>query len=197
MAAAVAQIAVIYFGDVWRGYWFLGRQLIHLAPFAMLVAAVAWIAAGHWLALWLKRPRLQWVLPAGAAALMWIGLVPNLSDYYTYPRTTGREIAAVLAAEHQPGEPIYVVFPFEIRIYDYYLRQLPNGATTAQDLRTVDWADLPNLAEEPGVLYLAVTPRVTDEQLHQIAELGFTPLYQWPGHWSGAQSLFVRKIGYN
>jgi hypothetical protein len=209
-AGAAASVALIYIGDVWRRYWFLARQLVHLGPVVLLIAATGLAGLGraaqvaflrrqqagavpsHWRAEWARYAAVA--LFAGATFAF---SLPNLARYYAFPRTTARDIAAVLAERRQPGEPIYVVYPYERAVYDYYLNKLPGGQGMAAELRPLELDELPSLRDVPGTVYLALTPRATAEHYAQIEALGFRPLYRWPGNWLGAQSLFVREIGYN
>ncbi len=189
--AAVAQIALILAADAVKSYWFLGRQLLAVAPLGFMVAGHGFTAAADGLARVLGRPALRAMLPAAVALALVIGALPNLNWYYTFPRTTSDEIATILTERHQPGEPVYILSPFESDVYRFYLRRLPDGAAVLPDLHQLAWADLPALPATAGPTYVVVSARETDEHLALVAALGYKLLFGWGGNWIGVQSLYV------
>jgi hypothetical protein len=190
--AAGAQVLLIFAADVVRGYWFLSRQLLAAAPLLFPLAGLGLVAAAQAVGRALARPAAGRLALAGLVGLLTVGAAVDLSWYYAYPRTTTGDIAALLAAHHQPGQPVYIISPSELELYRFQLSRQAGGAAVRPDLHPLTWDELPALPAASGPTYLAFSARPTAAHLALVSALGFTPLLDWGDNWLGAQSLYVR-----
>jgi hypothetical protein len=146
-AGAVLQVGVILAADVAKGFWFLPRQLVHLAPAALLLSGVGVASLSEAAGRWVVRHRGGSGAPARRAVLAAVLLafalaaVPPLRRYYDHPKSSGRAVAARVVRERRPGEPILVIPGHEEKILRFYLIQTGNtrlrGALARSEWRTL------------------------------------------------------------
>jgi hypothetical protein len=183
-----------------EGYWLIPRQLIHLSPTLMILAAVG----VEWLVSAPAMPKSSRTVPWLKSAVM-IGLVlltavaarERLTAYYAAPRETGREVANALVANHAADEPVFVIPGNEGQSYQFYLT-LAGQPELVERFVPSSLEQLPDQLEaEPGRVYLTLANAITEDQLATLQSLGLErvqpPAIQPPARYQ----LFTRAEGSN
>lgn len=199
LLGAAAQVTLILVADTFSQYWFLPRQLVHLAPVTLIAAALGmatvidllagWrVSRGHQLASWGHNAVL-----AGLAALVCLAALPRLADYYRFPKSTGRQVTARILRTYRPGDLILVFPDYEEEIYRFYLLQTLNAGEVSRALRPTTWADLTqSVPGATSTAYLVTPALISRAQLANLTALGFRELCCPEPRWYGTQLLFVR-----
>ncbi len=188
--------ALIVITTVARGYWLLPRQIIHLSPVLMILAAIGVV----WLADLIGRhdspsPRpMAWqvIVPTLVVLLVLVAGYEKLEAHYTAPRATGREVAQTIMATHSGVEPIWMIPRFEAQSYLFYL--LRDGrAELGSQLVPSSLDQLGDqLAGAEGPQYLAVATGLLPEQLAELQQLGFVSVPTQPNERPSRYQLFIR-----
>jgi uncharacterized membrane protein len=198
IAGVLLNILLILFADLYKGYWFLSRQLVHLAPIAILLTGIGVVSTLEAIS------RLRWndsvvtyaryVFPLIAFALTCVAAGQKMSQYYAFEKSQGREIVAVLLLTHQNHEPIFVIPHHQEKIYRFYLKRAQVSDGMLQKITPVDWQHLQiALSGTTTRAYLAVPSMDSIDQLSMLENLEFRPLWEPEKVWYGEQMLWVRE----
>ncbi len=191
VAGAILQVLIILSADALKGYWFSSRQIIYLAPYGMILSAIGIVALIDWVA---RSTVFRQSLLYGAILLLAILAFPNLKVYYDQVKSNGRQVVQSLLQVYQPGEPIFVIYGYEDKVYRWYLDQQDNHKDAEQYLISIDWGNLPELASSrAGIAYL-IAPAVglTQDQRDMLKMLGFHEKILGQDKWYGERNLWVR-----
>lgn len=203
LAGVFAQIAMIIALDVYKGYWLLARQFIHLAPALMIVTALGLEATATAIAK--RRPEQRAATHTIVIAILAVALaalaMPRLSRHYASSKGTGRDVTEVLLDRYRRDDAIYVMPRRDSKVYTYYLSRVHDRRDLANRIKSASWNDpsrtQPGLTLRPGVrirprAFLITATNLTDDQQGLLDDLGFQELYrpQVPG--TRAQGLWYR-----
>jgi 4-amino-4-deoxy-L-arabinose transferase-like glycosyltransferase len=184
VAAAGVQIGLIGVADVLAGYWFVDRQILALLPLSLLLSGVGLAASADWLKRISRLPR--WLPSVALATCMGLASLPALANYYAWPKSTAREVSALIVREWRPGDVVMVDPDWERLSYDLYLGMLMGrGEISASILPTQP--DAP----QPGATFLVLDAPLLNQAQPRLKALGFEPLLV--SRERGAHVLLVRR----
>jgi 4-amino-4-deoxy-L-arabinose transferase-like glycosyltransferase len=108
------QFGIIIIADMFKGYWFVYRQLLIFLPLTLLISA---------LGLWSVFRRFRWgnVMIYILCFMAWM---PSLAYYYRWPKSLGREIVQQLDRHWIDGDVFLITYTCEKRMYDFYLTRI-------------------------------------------------------------------------
>ncbi len=195
---SILQVGVILAADWVKGYWFLYRQVIHLAPATFLLAGIGASEAAAWLATRLTWNTNRRTSSAGslffviAALAMCLASLPRLVEYYTWEKANARQVIQSLENLYQAGSPIWVASD-EARVLQYYLQQSPKLIAEGAGLQVVQVEQLSGAPDGiQKAAYLITSADLDAGSQAQLEAKGFRVAY-WPSTtWLGPNALWRR-----
>lgn len=192
---AVAIGGLILAGVVLSGYWLLPRQLFHLTQVGIFLAAVGAEEVARALAGRLSGEGRQRAARLALVGALGVGAIaaarPTLQRFYTTPIATGREAAAALLVNYQPGAAAYIIPDYERQSLQYYLDR-PTAAPPGIRVQPTTPDELAaTAAANDGTIFLALLGGSPEELAHY-AGLGFRVLYDNPALGGRRYILLVR-----
>jgi len=121
----VIQICAVIFFDIKKNYFLSARQLLMLVPLVLFYTAygirwmIGWAAA-------LRKPKtglrqnVLWFLTIMVFA---IAVIPVVSDYYRYKKSSIDEILYLLSNSWHPEEKIVIVPSYNYELFTYYSQE--------------------------------------------------------------------------
>jgi 4-amino-4-deoxy-L-arabinose transferase-like glycosyltransferase len=192
LASSIAQIGLIVAADLATGYFFKGRQLLHLLPVFYLFAGLGFAGMLRTFATALRKASgpafalaVTGLLAGGIAALNF----PTLASYYAWEKNDSCRIVPALAEHYAPGTEILILPKWEYLDFTYYAEQTPGAAALVPVIHGVEWDDLPAALQPSGPVYLAAEPAPSPDQRKLLESLSFQP-YALSG-WG--EKLWVRN----
>ncbi|MCZ7671666.1 MAG: hypothetical protein M5U34_33355 [Chloroflexi bacterium] len=93
LISGILQIVLIIGANYYKGYFFVPRQIIHVAPFFMIYAAVGIF---EWPNLFIKSTKMKMITMIFLCVFVFFATTINTIEYYEKPKSNMREIAAML-----------------------------------------------------------------------------------------------------
>ena len=195
----IVQIGLIILADLYKGYWFGSRQVLHLLPIVIILAAIgieSLLSLVKRLTFFSeKNTKILFAALYGIAVIVVVILGGiRVADYYEWQKSTGEQVVAELLEIHQVGQPVYVIPGYDQKVFRFYLREI--GADQhIPDLIPISWDKLPEVSSnsiEP--FFLATRGKVNREQKALLAELDYRSYTDVEGIWYGAHALYTNQL---
>lgn len=175
---AVLQVVLILAADARDKYWFAPRQVVHLIPTVALVASLGLTRFGALLAPRIAIPNARTILTLVILLLISALASPRLGQYYLWPKSNGRSIAAGILARFDPGDRIIVSPRFHRRLYFHYMERL---ARPDQPIPEMGGDDFISGHQLTGAELLASLPPGAGELLLAVGYAEAARLRELPG----------------
>ena len=198
LLGVLLNIGLILLADYIKGYWFLSRQLIHLAPFAIIVSAIGIVET----AITISNLPLHPHRARSASTIFLLTSIlaicltssQRISQYYAFPKSQAKQIVAAFLEAQHGQEPLFVIPGYEEKIYRYYMIQDGQPDSTIQRVIPTDWQALQQaISTTPSRAYLAVQGMEAIEETSMLRNLGFEQIWSPQTIWYGTHTLWVKK----
>lgn len=190
----ILSIGAIIIASQIKGYWFLSRQLLHLAPVCIILFSFGITSTTRRLSQIsaIKDQgtlnRFAFALTAAIVILAFIVMVAPLTSYYTQPKSLAREVSEEVEDAFREGNIILIIPSFDRQIYEFYLETGGNLSVKAENLIPGDWATLvDDVASKHKPDYIVIRGSLTTEQAEQLNLLGYT---HYRGPWSARDGSY-------
>ncbi len=198
LTGAVAQLVLIVAADLYKGYWFLGRQLLHLSLLPILWVAIGTVRCSNVIVerglVHRKLASLRKSSVAVHTSLVVVvvcAAVPRVMEYYQYEKSGGKRIVMELVKRCEGSERIFVIPAHEEKIYRFYLADM-NRHDLIRHLSPTNWNDLENqVAAVEGRWYLAVPGKISEQQRREVSRLGARSVIDLQRPWYGMHALYM------
>ena len=176
-------VAAIFLVDLWQGYWYLPRQLLHLQPILAIFTAIGC----HFVAAMIaglvaqgsadSAPAIS-VATALIVVVTAIASVPRILDGYAFAKGNGRPLVEMLT-ERSDAATIYVHPGHEVKVYLYYaMAGLPATESLLAALKPVDWDDILAVDAPIGRTYVLAPPTEISVHKEQLLAAGYRPILE-------------------
>ncbi len=188
---SVLQIGVILLADWVKGYWFTYRQLIHLAPVFMILAAIGLDSAISYV----QRSEVQKkILLILSLILLSVAVFSSLTTYYSFEKSNGRLVTDYLLQTYQSPLPVYIIPGYEEKIYRWYLLQHESDRGILEKIVPLDWDTLTlKKNESQSASYLLLPVILSTEEQGTLSQLGYHQVYKPAGNWRGSRAVWITK----
>jgi 4-amino-4-deoxy-L-arabinose transferase-like glycosyltransferase len=193
VVGAILQIVLVIAADWVSHYPFVPRQILPFSLAATLLTGIGATTLLDWPAARRRFARWQQWAPVAATAVLTLAAVRPLQDQYAYPRSNASHVLNALRSRHAPGQPVYIIPGHESVVLEFYALSRLTPDTLSPDLHRSTWSQVDALTDEAACPSYVVAPlHNTQDEIADITQAGFIPLYQPDLAWSGNRALFTR-----
>ena len=188
-ASTILQLLIILGADLYKGYWFSYRQALLLHPFALAFAGMGILRIENWMQGHLFRQISKFNWEFILVAILFLGSLPALRDYYRWPKSNAREISNTIVQNWEAGDVISVSPGYNEKIFRYYLQYPIGHPEIASRVRAeeVD-SNHPN-----GIRFVVIVDQLPDDVIKNLLSNGYQPvILPETGEWLG-QSLYLKE----
>ena len=175
------QVGVILLADWFKGYWFLYRQIIHLAPLTFILLGTSVVEIVGYVKLRFPGSKLSRTAWIGIfAMLVAILQIPSVVNFYSWEKANGDQIVRFISETRPTPDKICVIPAYEKKVYEYYFQKI-DRSTYLPLLAGCEWLDLTSKINDN---VFVITPAVlTDEERKSLEDAGLvlrlSPKHPW------------------
>jgi uncharacterized membrane protein len=172
--SAITQIGLILAADLYKGYWFNYRQILHLLPFSCMLASLGLWSLLTWFHLSGARFKIVTFI---AIALLVLSSIPALVQYYRWPKSNAHQISEQIAVVWQPGAIIYIYPGYHEKVFRWYFQTELLRPEMIASITPVELDGLEKSNPQPALLvYFTPFPVNGQVEVSRILQNGFKPM---------------------